>query len=57
MLIYHRNIDRKRRDLELEEINLAEAKLLKAKTKILKTAFIVSIDLKKHLDLRLKGGI
>ena len=41
-------------DLELEEMNLAEAKLLKT---ILKTALIVSIDLKKHLDLRFKGGI
>ena len=50
-------MDRKRWDLELEEMNLAEAKLLKAKTKILKTALIVSIDLKKHLDLRFKGGM
>ena len=47
---------KKKWNLELEKLNLAEAKLLKVQPRILKIAFIISMNLKKHLYLRFKDG-
>ena len=52
-----RNEERARRCLRWLKRSLARENLLKARTKILKTAKIVSKERIKHLDLRWRGGI
>ena len=52
-----RNEERVRWCLKWLKRSLARENLLKARTKILKTAKIVSKERKKHLDLRWRGGI
>ena len=49
--------EREKEDLREGKRNLARANLLKAWTKILKTAFAVSKDLKKHFERRCNAGI
>ena len=49
--------EREKEHLREGKRNLARANLLKAWTKILKTAFAVSKDLKKHFERRCKAGI